>query len=95
MAEHHGAKHDLFGQLLGLRFDHHHRIGSAGFNDEIKTALDHFVDLRIEHIFVVDEADASRADRAHERGARDGQRGGGRNHRKNVRIVFRDHAPAW
>ncbi len=50
--------------------------------------LGHLVELRIEHVFVVDEADAGSADRAHE--GRSGQRqcGRGRDHRQHVRIVL-------
>ena len=68
VTEHDGAKHDVLGQLLGFRLDHQHRVLRAG-DDEIELALGHLVDLRIEHIFVVDEADAGGADRSHERRA--------------------------
>ena len=51
-------------------------------------ALDHLVELRIEHVFVVDEADAGAADRAHERRAGERQRGGGRHHGDDVGIVL-------
>ena len=30
MPKGHGAEHDLFGQLLGLRLDHQHALGGAG-----------------------------------------------------------------
>ena len=43
VAEHHRAQHDLFGQLLGFRFDHHHGVLRAG-DDEIELALLHLVD---------------------------------------------------
>ena len=87
VAEHHGAEHDLFGQLLGFRFDHQHGVLRAG-DDEIELALRHLVELRIEHVFVVDEADARGADRSHERRARQRQRRRGRNHRQDVGIVL-------
>ena len=48
----------------------------------------HLVERRIEHVFVVDEADAGAADRAHERRAGQRQRGGGRDHRHDVGIVL-------
>ena len=35
--EHHRAEHDLFGQLLGLGFDHHHRVAGGG-DDEVELA---------------------------------------------------------
>ena len=87
VAEHHGAEHDLLGQLLGFRLHHQHRVLGAG-DDEIELALGHLVDLRIEHVFVVDEADAGGADRAHERRARQRQRRRGRDHRHDVGIVL-------
>ena len=87
VAEHHGAEHDVFGQLLGFRFHHQHRVLRAG-DDEIELALRHLVDLRIEHVLVVDEADAGGADRAHERRARQRQRRGSRDHRQDVGIVL-------
>ena len=85
--EHHGAEHDFLGQLLGFRFHHQHRVGGAG-HDQIELALDHLVELRVEHVFVVDEADAGAADRAHERRAGQRERGRGRDHGDDVGIVF-------
>ena len=71
VAEHHGAEHDLFRKLPGLRFDHQHGVGGAG-DHQLQLGLDHFVEDRIEHVFVVDETDARRADRTLEGGT--GQR---------------------
>ena len=87
MAEHYRAEHDLLGQLLGFRLHHQHRVGGAG-DDEVELALDHLVELWVEHVFVVDEADAGAADRAHERRAGQRQCGGGRDHGDDVGIVF-------
>ena len=87
MAEHHGAEHDVFGQLFRFRLHHQHRVVGAG-DDEIELAFDHLVELRVEHILVVDEADARRADRAHERRAGQRQCGGGRYHGDDVGIVL-------
>ncbi len=87
VAEHHGAQHDLLGQLLGFRFDHQHRVLGAG-DDEVELALLHLVDLRIEHELVVDEGDAGAADRAHERRARERQRCRGRHHGDDVGIIL-------
>ena len=87
VAEHHGAEHDLLGQLLGLRFDHQHGVLRAG-DDEVELAFLHLVDGRVEHVFVVDEADARAADRAHEGRAGERQRGRGRHHRDDVGIVL-------
>ena len=87
MAEHHGAEHHVFAQLFRFRFDHQHRVLGAG-DDEVELALRHLVEQRIEHVFIVDEADARGADRAHERRARQRQRGRGRDHCQNVGIVL-------
>ena len=87
VAEHHGAEHHLFGEFLGFRFDHQHRVVGAG-DDEIELGFGHLVERRVQHELVVDEADAGGADRAHERRAGNRQRGGGGNHRQNVGIVF-------
>jgi len=38
VAEHHGAEHDFFGQLLGFGFDHQHGVLGAG-DDEVEAAL--------------------------------------------------------
>ena len=87
VSEHHRAQHDLLGQLLGFQFDHHHGVVGAG-DDEVELAFRHLIDRRIEHVLVVDEADAGAADRAHEGRAGDRQRGRGRDHRYDVGIVF-------
>ena len=87
VAEHHGAEHDLLGQLLGFRLDHQHRVLGAG-DDEVELALGHLVERRVEHVFVVDEADARGADRPHERRARQRQRRRRGDQREDVGIVF-------
>ena len=87
VAEHHGAEHDLFGQLFCFRFHHHDGVLRAG-DDEVELAFRHLVERRIEHVFVVDEADAGAADRAHERRARKRQRRRGRDHRDDIGIVL-------
>ena len=87
MTEHHGAEHDVFVELLGFRFDHQHGVGGAG-DDEVELGVGHLVERRVEHVFVVDEADAGGADRALERRAGNGQRGGRGDQRQNVRIVL-------
>ena len=88
VAEHHRAEHDLFGQLLGFQLHHQHGVLGAG-DDEVELALLHLVDGRVEHVFVVDEADARAADRAHE--GRAGQRERGRRARPSRRC--RDRSP--
>ncbi len=87
MSEHHSAEHDVFVEFLGFGFDHQHRVGGAGDN-EVELGVDHFVECRVEDVFVIDEADARRADRALERRAGDRQRSRGCHQRQNVRIVF-------
>ncbi len=87
VTEHHGAEHHVFRQLLCLRLDHQHRVLGAG-DDEVELALRHFVDLWVEHVFVVDEADARGADRTHERRPGQRQRGGSGDHRNDVGIVL-------
>ena len=87
VSEHHRAEHDLLGQFLGFRFHHQHGVIGAG-DDEVELAFRHLVELRVEHVFVVDEADAGGADRAHERRARQRQRRRGSDHRQDVGIVF-------
>ena len=87
VSEHHGTEHDLFGQLFGFRFHHHHRVIGTG-DDEIELTFRHLVECRIEDILVVDEADASAANRAHKRRAGQCERGGGRNHGDDVGIVL-------
>ena len=87
VSEHHRAEHDLLGQLLGFRLHHHHRVLCAG-DDKVELAFRHLVERRIEHVFVVDEADAGAADRAHERRAGQRQRRRRGDHRDDVGIVL-------
>ena len=87
VSEHHGAEHDVFVEFLGFRFHHQHGVGGAG-DDEVELGFDHLVERRVEHVFVIDEADAGGADRTLERGAGNGQCRGGGNQRQNVGIVL-------
>ena len=87
VAEHHRAEHEVFGQLLCLGFDHQHRILRAG-DDKIELALSHLVELRVEHVLVVDEADARRAERPHEGCARKRERRRRGDHGQNVGVVL-------
>ena len=45
VAEHHGAEHVVFGQLLGLGLDHQHGVAGAG-DDEVELRLGHLVEER-------------------------------------------------
>ena len=87
VAEHDRVKHDLFGQLLGFRFDHQHRVSGAG-DHEVERRLGHLIDIRIEYIIAVDVADARRPDRAEEGNAGQRQRRGGGDHGDDIGIVF-------
>jgi len=69
MGEHHPAQHLLFGQFLDLGLDHHHRIVGASDHQVHPVVFAELVDGRVEHIFAIDEGDARRADRTHERQA--------------------------
>ena len=87
MAEHDGAEHQILAEFLGFGLDHQHGVGGAG-DDQVELGFLHLVDMRVEHVFAVDVADAGAADRAHEgdAGQRQGRRGG--DDRQDVRIVF-------
>ena len=87
VSEHHRAEHDVFVEFLGFRFDHQHGVGGAG-DHEVELGFDHFVERGVEHVFVVDEADPCRTDRALEGRAGDGQRRGGGDQSENVGIVL-------
>ena len=82
---HHRFQHRVFAELLGLRLDHQHGVRGAG-DDQIERRILHFLDRRVDPHFTLDDADAGRSDRAHERDAREGERGRGGDHRQNVRI---------
>ncbi len=85
VAEHDGAEHDFLGQLVRFRFHHQHR----GFG-----ASDHEVELGrrelglggVQHVLIVDVADARRADGARKRNAGERDCSGSADHRGNVRI---------
>ena len=85
--EHDRPEHDLFRELLGLGFDHHHRIVGGG-DDEVELALLDLVERGVEDVFAVDIADPRRADRAEEGHAREGQRRRRRDHRDDVGLVL-------
>ena len=87
MAEHHGAEHDLFGQLLGFGFDHQH--GGFGAGDD-QVQVGHLAGglAGVQHVFAVDVAHAGGADRAGERDAGNGQRGAGADHGGDVGVDF-------
>ena len=93
MPEHHRAEHDLFGQLMSLRFDHQYTLAGAG-DDQVERRRIQFFGLRIEHILPIDIADPRTGDRPHERQARNRQCRRRTDQGNDVGIVFqimRDH----
>ena len=74
VTSHHRFQHGLLGQFLGLRLDHQHGVRGAG-HDEIERGVFHLLDRRVHPDLALDDADARRPDRAHERHAREGERG--------------------
>jgi hypothetical protein len=74
VAEHHGAEHDFFGQLLGFGLDHQHGGFGAG-DDQVQLRILALGLAGVQHVFAVDVAHAGGADRAVERDAGDRQRG--------------------
>ena len=72
---------------LASDFNHQHGVGCAGDN-QFELGINHFVERRVEHVFVIHEADARRADRPLERGAGKRQRGGRGHHCQDVGIVL-------
>ena len=80
MAEFHRAQHFLFGQLMGLGFDHHHGVLGAGDTRSRRCSgfiaqLVHVEPSGFSTYSAINETDARGADRTHEGHARDGQRG--------------------
>ena len=87
VAEHDSAEHDVFRQFLCFRPDHQNGVARAG-DDEVELGFSHLVDVRVELVLAADVADASTADRAHERNARQSQCCRGGDDRHDVGIVF-------
>ena len=88
VAEHHGAEHDGFGQQFGFGLDHQHRVGRAG-HDQVEVGDLHVLAVGVELVLAFDVADARSADRALERDARQRERSGRAEHRRDVGIDFR------
>ena len=87
VAGHHRAEHDLFGQLLGFRFHHHHGVAGAG-NHEVKLGVVHFSDGRVDNVGAILVAHARSADRTQEGQAGQDQRGRRTDHGDDIRIVL-------
>ncbi len=88
MAEHHRAQHHVLGQDGGFGFDHQHRIGGTG-HDQLQLRFLQLAGSRVEDVLAVPVADLGGADRAHERGAGQGQGGGGADQGRDVTVDFR------
>jgi hypothetical protein len=87
VAEDHGAKHDIFRQLIGFRLDHQHGAVGAG-NHQIQLGKLELGLGRVEHVLAIDIADARRAQGAAERQAGQGQGGRGADQGGDVGIDF-------
>ena len=87
MREHDRTEHDLFRQLLGFGFDHHHRVVRAR-DHQIEIAFGNLVVGRVQNVFATDIADPRCRDRSHERHAAQRQRRRRRDHRQNVGLVL-------
>ena len=87
LAEDHRAEHNFFGKLLGLRFDHQHRVARAG-HDKVQLSIDHLVDGRVEDVLALRVTDPRCRDRPKERQAGKRQRRRRGNHRHDVGIVL-------
>ena len=90
VAEHHGAEHDVFRQPVGLRLHHEHGLLRAG-DDEVELRLFQLRARRIQQVLTVLVADARGADRPHERQARQRERRGRAEQRRDVGIDLRVH----
>ncbi len=87
VTKHHGAEHEVFGQLQGFRLDHQHgRLGAC--NHQIHSAVFALGLTRVEHVFAIDVAHACGANGAMERDARNAQSGRDGNHGGNVSVDF-------
>ena len=87
MAEQDGLGHDVLGQELGARLDHHDRVAGAG-DDEVELRLLELAVGRVDDELAVDAADADGADRARERDLADRQRGRGGDRAEDVGLVL-------
>ena len=62
----HPAPSIVSSKLAGLGFDHQHRIANGG-DHQIEVGLLLLLERRVEHELAIEDADAGRADRPHER----------------------------
>jgi hypothetical protein len=93
VAEHHRAEHDLFGEAVGFRLDHHHAVTGAR-DHEVQVGFLELLGGRVEQVLAVRVADAGGGDRTVEGQARQRERRRGADHRRDVGVdlgVERDH----
>ena len=88
MTGHDSAEHHVFRQFIGFRFHHHHGIGCAG-HDEVEFGFFELIDGRVDDVLTILVANASSADRAHERGAGQDERGRRADHAEDIGIVLK------
>ena len=93
VAEHNGTQHFVFGQLISLRFHHHHRVLRSR-NHQIKPLFRvvaqfvHVINRRVKHIFAVGKTNPRRRNRPHERHAGNHQRGRSSDERHDIGIIL-------
>ena len=87
VAEQDPLGHDLLGQDLGTRLDHHDRVARSR-DDQIEVGVLELAVGRVDDELATDAADSHGPDRAHERDLADGQRRGGRDGADHVGIVL-------
>ena len=88
MTEHYGTEHHVFGQDVGLRFDHQNGVGGSR-DDQIELRFLQRFAGRVQQVLAVLVADAGGTDRALERHARQAQGSRCTEHGGNVGIDFR------
>ncbi len=92
MGKFHRTQHLCFGQLICLRFHHHHSVFGTGHN-QIKALIRvvaqvlHVINGRVQNIFAVFKTNTCRTDRAHEWRAGNGQCCGSRDHCHHIRVI--------
>ncbi len=87
MAEQDGLGHDVLGQELGARLDHHDRVARAR-DDEVELRLGELAVGRVDDELAADPADAHRTDGSAERDLADRQRGRGGHGAEDVGLVL-------
>ena len=87
LGEMQGLDEFLFGEFVGLAFDHDD-VGLVADVDQVEIAVCALVVGRVDDELAIDAADAHGADRAGERDVGKAEGGGGAVHREDVGVVF-------